>query len=187
MNKISYITIAVLILSLSITPMLFIVSAEDKKRPRIALEDHTYPNLAIISGYGKATDNQDDQVYRTRIRLAGEILVNTNEDTNSSKRFQVFRGRIVILDNGTRTKYSVVNENWSGTIGKGSFVANGTVQDEEGNEYRVHLKGDAVRRNGRGIQMLVECELNGDGVSFKLLYIAVLKHRHLRAHTPIPE
>lgn len=74
----------------------------------------------------------------------------------------------------------MVKETWIGTFGKRKFIANGEVQDEEGNEYRVHLKGDTIRHDDRDIWILVKGELNGDEESFKLQYITVLKHRHPR-------
>ncbi len=175
-KKITYIAVATLILSLSMTPMLSIVAAKnEEKQARITFEDQINLNLVILNGYGIATDKQDEQAYRSHIKLAGEVITN-NEDTNNSKRFQVLKGTIVIINNGTRIKYSIINETWTGTFGKGKFIANGAIQDEEGNKFRVHLKGDVIRRNNGVVQMLVEGELNGDGESFKLQYITITKH-----------
>lgn len=184
-RKITYITLATLILSLSITPMFSIVVAEEnEKQPRLSLENHVNQKITILSGYGIATD-RDDEVYKSHIKLTGEII--HNNDTDSSKQFQVLRGGIVINDNGTRAKYSIINETWSATLSEGKFVASGSVQDEEGNEYQVSLKGNTIRRSVRGVQMLVEGELNGDESSFKLQYITVLKHKHARMPIQITE
>lgn len=190
MNKkirnITYITLATLILSLSITPMLSIVVAEEnEKQPRSFLEDHVNQKIIILNGHGIAIDRQDEQVFRSRIRLAGEITFSNN--TDSSKQFQLLRGGIMINDNGTRIKYSIINETWSITLSEGKFVATGAVQDEEGNEYQVSLKGNAIRRSVRGVQMLIEGELNGNESSFKLQYITVLKYKHQRIPIQITE
>ncbi len=150
-------------------------------------EEHASRRLAILRGFGVATDKQDDQIYRSHIRLAGAVLVRASNNTDASNQFKIFRGGIAIGSNDTRTIYSVVNDTWHGTISERGFVANGAVQDEEGNEYRVHLKGDPVRRTQRGILMLVEGEMNGDDASYKLLYIAVLNFRQPRIPTPIAE
>ncbi len=179
-SKIAYTTIAVLLVSVSIAPMLSLATADEER-------EEANRRLLVLRGYGLANDKQDDEVYRSGIRLAGVAMVRANGSTDASNQFNVLRGGIVIGNNESRTVYTVVNDTWSGTVSRRGFVANGAVQDADGNEYRVHLKGDTIRRTQRGIQMLIEGELNGDDASYRLRYIAVLKNVQPRISQPIAE
>lgn len=92
-RKISYISIAALILSLSITPILSIVVAqENEKRSQITMENHVNKNFIILNGYGLVTGKQDDQIYRSHIKLVGQVIGHANENSSSSKQFNIIRG-----------------------------------------------------------------------------------------------
>ncbi|MCL4437355.1 MAG: hypothetical protein M1387_11680 [Thaumarchaeota archaeon] len=179
-RKITYSAVAVLLVSLSLTPMLSASASENPDLKR---------RLNIL-GLGIATDKATNETHRSNLRLVGEEDTDAEgAKTNGTHRIEAVKGGIVILDNGTKIIYKVVNGTWTGSVSQRGFNAQGKVQDADGNNYDVHLKGATVKHAKGHIMMLVKGQMTDDNNNINstqnLIYISIVKLGH--PITPQPE
>ena len=176
-RKIAYAAVAVLLVSLSLTPMLSAAAADKPDLKR----------RVTILGLGVAIDRASNETHRSSLRLVG--LEQTNAEgakANGSHTIEAVKGGIVILDNGTKIIYKVVNGTWTGSISQRSFTANGKVQNADGEEYQVHLKGVTIKHAKGHVVMLVKGRMiDSNNSTQSLIYISTVKLGH--PATPQPE
>ncbi len=177
-RKIAYAAVAVLVLSLALTPMLSATAAANPDLKR---------RMSVL-GLGIADDKAGNETHRSNLKLVG--LEDTDADgakANGSHKIDVISGGIVILDNGIKMIYKIINGTWNGVVNQHGFNIHGKVQDANGTEYNVHLKGATVKHAKGHNMMLVKGQMvdNNTNSTENLTYISIVKLGH--PTTPQPE
>lgn len=126
----------------------------------------------MARGAGIATDVATGDDLRSAFQLVAQLR---NDESTPDREHEIVRGHIVVGKDGERIRYALVPETWQVTVAEDgrTFEAAGTVQDEQGDEYRVELAGYFGMHVRGGNIWSLEGSMSGADTEYELHYAAI--------------